>query len=54
MINNSLPLLDNIISNIQTLTEDIVVKYSSKASKYETVAYTKAFDYYYLTINKLD
>lgn len=54
MINNSLPLLDNIISNIKTLTEDVVVKYSSKASKYETVAYTKAFDYYYLAINKLD
>ena len=54
MINNSLPLLDNIISNIKTLTEDIVVKYSSKANKYETVAYTKAFDYYYLAINKLD
>ena len=54
MANNSLPLLDNIISNLKNLTENIVVKYSSKASQSETLAYTKAFDYYYLASNKLD
>lgn len=54
MANNSLPLLDNIISNLKSLTENIVVKYSSKASEKETIAYTKAFDYYYLASNKLD
>lgn len=54
MANNSLPLLDNIISNLKNLTENIVVKYTSKASEKETLEYTKAFDYYYLASNKLD
>lgn len=54
MANNSLPLLDNIISNLKSLTENVVVKYSSKASEKETLAYTKAFDYYNLANNKMD
>lgn len=49
-----LPLLDNVIESLKLLTETIVVKYSSQASKDETLEKTKAFDYYYLALNKQD
>lgn len=53
-MNNSLPLLDSIISNLKTLTKDVIVKYSSKASEKESIAYIKAFDYFHLASTKQD
>lgn len=49
-----LPLLDNVIENLKVLTETIVVKYTNEANVDETLEKTKAFDYYYLALNKLD
>lgn len=51
---NVLPLLDNIISYINILTKDIIIKYTTKANEDETLEYRKSFDYYWLAYTKQD